>query len=400
MIFLCKCVKFIQRILKEKCKKMYLLYNSEIGNIIKSPEKQFKIIRTLNSDSWEPMCLPAIYNISKEIRSSLLYKKQYILDVENALVYDDSNIIVTDKGVIWNKSYHENFTIVVPLDKGLIDYDNNSVRYGKIKNITRVEGKVISLLGVHSRVWSHFLIQYLPKILYAERFGITSEKIMLLVPQYNDIHIKLILEDFVRRNPNIKVIESNCKNSYYCDHLIHIPETAYCGDHANIIHLCDTIIPKETFNLLLASIVNPMINNVRIDKKYKKLYIIRRGTYRSLINCEEVESFFVKEGFLLIEPHKMTLDEKVKAFYSADFIVGPVSAGFTNVMFSRSKTKVLILSSLNRSLDGYTSGFVFHKELDSLRVTGEDSNTTIHSNYYIDINRIEAAYNQLMRNGE
>lgn len=400
MLFICKCIRLIRRIITVKCQKLFLMYNSESRNIIKSPENIFKTIRTLNSDSWEPICLPAIYNISKEIRSFLLYKKQYILDVENALVYDNSNIIVTDKGVIWNKSYHENFTIVVPLDKGLIDYDNTSVRYGKIKNITRIEGKTISLLGVHSRVWSHFLIQYLPKLLYAERFEITREKIMLLVPQYNDIHIKLILEKFVRRNPNIMVIESNDKTSYYCDHLIHIPETAYCGDHANIIHLCDTLIPKETFNLLLASIVNPMIKNVKIDKKYRKLYIIRRGTYRSLINCEEVESFFCKEGFLLIEPHKMTLDEKVKAFYSADFIVGPVSAGFTNVMFSRRKTKVLIMSSLNRSLDGYTSGFVFHKELDSLRVTGEDSNTTIHSNYYIDINRIEAAYNLLLQNGE
>ena len=390
----------ICNIIRKSIRRIRITLYSERKALIKSPETLFNIVSILNSEKWEDICLPPIYNISKEIRSSLLYKKQFILDIENAIIYDNSNLIITEKGVVWNKSYNEDFTIIVPLDYGLVNFNKTKVRFEKMRHSIKIEGKTLSLLGVHSMIWSHFLIQYLPKLYYAEKYRIIKEPITLIIPQYRDIHIKQILNYVLSRNTNIVVMESKPNTAYYCDHLIHIPETAYCGDHANIVHVCETLIPRETFDILIANLVVPLVKNVVKDKKYNKLYLIRRGTYRSLINYEEIESFFSKLGFVLIEPHKLSLEEKVKAFYSAEFIAGPVSAGFTNMIFSHSKTRVLLLSSLSRALDGYTAGFAFHKGMHTLRVTGDDLDSTIHSSYYIDINRVKAAYNQLINNGQ
>jgi hypothetical protein len=67
----------------------------------------------------------------------------------------------------------------------------------------------------------------------------------------------------------------------------------------------------------------------------RKIYISRRSSSRRrLVNEEELENQLEKLGFQIIRLETMPVDEQVKLFSSARWIVGAHGAGLTNIVFS------------------------------------------------------------------
>ena len=109
----------------------------------------------------------------------------------------------------------------------------------------------------------------------------------------------------------------------------------------------------------------------------------------------EVEDFFRKEGYYFLEaPHKLSLKEKVRLFNSAEAIAGPYGSAFSNILFCKPKTKILVLSNYNRIFESWLSMHKKYFNLDMLWVTGFDDKTATnpsHCSFYMPLQKIKEA---------
>jgi hypothetical protein len=95
------------------------------------------------------------------------------------------------------------------------------------------------------------------------------------------------------------------------------------------------------------------VNNERSFKIFKskigndfRIKIIDR--FISLSDEEDIEKFFVNNGYEIVSPGDYSFEEQIKIFSSATHVAGLSGAGFINTIFCRPGTKVIILNTSNR----------------------------------------------------
>ena len=77
----------------------------------------------------------------------------------------------------------------------------------------------------------------------------------------------------------------------------------------------------------------------------KAIFLRRNSEYRKVVNADEVEKLFLSQGYVVIEPEKLTFLQQVELFNNAKSIVSSSGAALANMIFSPPGTKVSILIS-------------------------------------------------------
>lgn len=83
----------------------------------------------------------------------------------------------------------------------------------------------------------------------------------------------------------------------------------------------------------------------------RRLYISRlrhskaSGSTRMMVNEEQLATALARLNFEVIEPERLSTEEQIATFASADMIVGPSGSGMFNVVFCRPGTKVIDIES-------------------------------------------------------
>ncbi len=394
-------IKVVPKPIKRHIKKQLRKLLSKEYPILINPESIHKPIFHVKDATWESVIMPEVYLLMKEWKNHSYSPEQDILEIPHCTVRSYCDIIIDGNGMcIWDKFYFSIFCKMVPQDYGLVSYNEHNVRLQTPKMTIPVEGECISLLGVHESIWTHFFIQFLPKLYYSEEAGLLDkENISILFPDYADANIKELIEDVLVRHPNVKriICQKDPRIVYQCEKLYYIPTPSTSTNNSDYILPFDMVIPKRVTDILRNNIILPRQNKIDMHTDTpKKLYLVRRSTYRGMVNYQEVEDYFIKQGFTLVEPHKLSLQKKAEIFYGAEIIVGPASGAWTNVMFCK-KAKGLFLNTLCRTIDAYSKYIMQLGNVKVLQVTGWDLLTSgIHSDYKISIDKIDAAYKQLI----
>lgn len=392
-------MKKLKRFIWTRIEKTYWNIHSKKEKILKD-FSGFNNVFEIKSDSYEDIVLGEVFNLSKETMMKVFSGAKYVLEVPNAKVCSDSDIVICDKGVIWDKYFVELFSQTVPLDSNLLYYDNEYVKLKDYKNTIKLQGITISLLGKFSTIWAHFLLQFVSKLYVAKSAGLLNDKVTLLIPNYTDDHIKKVVFDYLS-GCNVSVVAANENTYYSCDSLMYIPSSMDIPNHCNYLLPQNSVITKQNYLGIKKVLIEPYQEKYKNYGHSEKVYLVRRGTVRHLVNWEEIENWFLNMGFELIEPHKLSFEEKVSVFENAKIICGPYSAAFTNIIWCKANTKILLLSNYPRIVESGDPSFAKRKNCQLLFVTGEDvEKNNIHSGYYIPIAKIQKAFNYLVNRNE
>ena len=95
----------------------------------------------------------------------------------------------------------------------------------------------------------------------------------------------------------------------------------------------------------MISLRNSILSKVKNNKEKFKIFIKRNSYYRKILNSAEIENFYKKNNYIILEPEKISFEDQVRLFNSADHIVGATGAGMANIMFSKLGCKISILIS-------------------------------------------------------
>tara|TARA_B100000945_G_C20377669_1_gene595468 strand:+ start:51 stop:1166 length:1116 start_codon:yes stop_codon:yes gene_type:complete len=285
-----------------------------------------------------------IKNIQKN--NGINYK---VYKIKNARLYTDR---IQDTAII-----KKNFLIREPsfqyrnINSEVIKVDaedNIIFLKGTPRILKKTKGKVLSLLtggGGNKNYW-HWIFDVLPRLHLCEKMIDLNDIDYFLLPDNDENFQKETLK--ILKIPEKKQISSRNFRHISSDEI-------FVTDHPSVLINNATLgnqnMPSWISNWLKEKFIN--INKDDNKQLYKKVYIDRGDSksnvahLRSIINEEEIREFLVNKGFNLIKLAEMRFEEQVKAFSNADIVIGLHGAGFANLVFCKTGTKVIELKNIN-----------------------------------------------------
>lgn len=390
----------VKKYIPESFRQILKMKASERWSIIEKPENIFETIYHIKDATWEEMEMPEVWELSKRYAFSMYHPQQNILSIPNATICAGSDIVRTDKGIVWDKYDMQIFVYTKPHDGNLTEVNGNSVYLRKPESVTHIDGDCISMLGVYDTLWAHFMMQFLPKLYYAEMAGLLDKKVTVILPECKDLHIRQLVYDILNRHSKCKVIEYKmpCKREeIHVDKLFYIPTAAAVSNDTVFPMLLHQVIPVSVVDMLNEKMVDYYVKQIKDNSKFsEKIYLVRRATFRGLKNYQEVEDFFLSEGFELVEPHLMGWMEKVSLYRNAKIIVGPHSSAWSNAIFCKD-AKGLMLTPISWTTDSFVGYNIRKEACNVLMVPGVEDYKTVQSDYYIPLETIKKAYYDLLK---
>ncbi len=400
MLILAGIHKFMSFLRKEKEKidiKISLASGKYINYAFTEPDKIGKPFCVFKPETTETIKLMRVYGFIENGEFTINYPEIKLWIFENVSVFGRNDFIIKDQKVYWPKMYNYNFNKNIPHDYNLISYDNQNVIIREEKKNSIID-VAFSLIGVHAQIWSHSISEYYTKIsMLASVLNREKNIITVLVPDYKDQQLKKIIYDALSKYDKIVIRPVEDGEKISVKKLYFMERPAAFTDHETYVAIGDNAQPKIISDIINNNLVCPLTRNAKDDLYPKKIFLPRRGKYRALTNNEEIELFFKEQGYYMLEPHKVTLEEKVKFFYNADVIVGSFSSAFSNLIFSKPGTKVILFSNYQRIFESWLAMHYQYFKIDMLFVTGQDlmKENSAHSNFYIPLDRIKSACHDL-----
>jgi hypothetical protein len=233
-------------------------------------------------------------------------------------------------------------------DRDLVGWNASVVVLRDPARIIEV-GSAFSLLGVHAAHWAHFLVQYLPKLLFA--MPLIEAAGTLVIRSDCDGHIRAIIRACIP--PHVQIVEADPRTDCVrFTELLHCTEVAYLCDHAEYASIADIVVPEPTRSAIRdvllslgdANAGDPAVSNSR------DLYVAFDGE-RGPMNGAEVQAYFEEKGYLVVRPHLLDIREKIQLFANAERVVGVGSSGLANAFFRRQPLKMLAFINYERAFD-------------------------------------------------
>lgn len=328
------------------------------------------------------------------VKKSHIEFKEVVLNIynfENAIITYKSDIIRFTNECYWYK-FHKHFMYkTIPLDNDLITLKNNNLILRNTKKLI-VEDKVISLVGAVDNSWSHFIVQYLPKLVILKDYYF-DKNITVAISLNIDKNCRELVEFIIPKTWKIFEIDENILLE--AKELIYVDNTSWITDHSNTLILGDIMIYEIALKILKEVITKYKESkslNIIVSKKKKYIYLRRVSNVRTLLNYKEVDKLLERYNFEIIYPHLYSLEEKIKIFSEAEIIIGPLSSGFVNIIFCNKDTKVICFLNKNRVWDTYISTIAEYFGMNNCKylLSNYTQNTEDpHSSYTVDIKILE-----------
>ena len=308
--------KFFQSIFKRLIQKIFGLFYGKISILSESKNLYQKYY---------------VEFIKLDNNKKLSVKKN-IYQVSNARIYTDTveHVAIIKKNLIIPKiSYQQ------------IHGDLKGVEFNKVlicgtpRIIKKFDGRVLSLVqGASANNYFHFLFDILAKLILCE------EKIPLREVDYFYVHKKIEWQRKIFELFNInnnQLISSEKYHHIKSDEIIAIDHPWYGKGFVQneIANLPEWIIAKLRERL------------IKLSKKFDsndKIFIDRSDSINNhckLINNNKIIDHLSKKGFTSYQISKLDFLEQIYLFNNAKIIVGPHGAAFSNIIFSKPKTKII-----------------------------------------------------------
>jgi hypothetical protein len=334
----------------------------------------------------EKLYLPKIFKLSHGGEVRKLFKNIDFFQFSDVSYMLNSDFIrFNNKTVFCDKLSRIEMEFMTCGDGDFLKY-NNRICTLRNSNDSIYFDCVFHLTGCFFSVWTHFLVQYFSKLDFIKLIP-NTEKVAIVLPANIDEHILFLIEQYIIdfNNVYIKIVEID--KEIKAKKMFYVSLDSWIGDVGKASSLFHIQVSDFTNDFILGRA--QLLLNKNIEIKKQKLFIGRNGK-RNILNYSEIWKYFESLGFIEIFPHKLSFTEKLELFSSADFIVGPLSSGFANIIFCNHRPNVLILSNPSRHDDMYLTKFSNSLNINLMHFLGSEIHSgNSDSDYHIDIQTLK-----------
>ncbi len=269
-------------------------------------------------------------------------EKPCVAELTGCRIFGRSAIVLTADGVaLSDTAGHPHFGRFVNLaDRKLIVANvDGKVLLDTSSYQTRTIEEGILLAGYVSDAFGHWFPDYLPRLQFLRQHP-DFERLPIIV----DENMPQAHFDHLRRFADNPLIRLKANESFVCERLLMATAPSFVPVHwfPNDIpaHEMPGLSPRALRFLRGGDDVNP--DGV---SRNSRLFLGRRGmSWRRLLNEAEIGAELAKSGFETVYLEDMGMEEQIRVFRSAEWIVAPNGSALLNLVFSDPSVKLLVLS--------------------------------------------------------
>lgn len=262
------------------------------------------------------------------------------------------------------------------------------ININKELNFLKV-GSAYFLGGNGSWNYYHWMTEILPKLKYiATESGFDRCKNLV-------VSSRVLVTDSFKKTIKSALGDLDFKIHFLESGKLYLIDRLYLvSNPSNVLFNSKMEKPRITFSYLRKSSIDyvrsiglRLVDGNIAKQKIDKIFIARKeGSARSY-NQNEVESLLVKEfGFEVIFFDDLSIEEQIKIFSSARFIVGPSGAAWTNLIFCRKDVKLLSWLPTNAKEFSVYSSMAYNYGLKMIFLEAmPDVKDQLHTSYRVSL---------------
>jgi hypothetical protein len=285
-------------------------------------------------------CAPVYMGASKaNLPVSIIESREsYLLHFDQVSIFSESSWVLNA-----NHAFHDYVSddllgkfVSAEKDKPCVaKFVSNEALFDFSSYSENVFGAGIWLGGWGSTEFGHFFQSIAPKLAMLDSI-VDLKNIPLIIDASMPENHKQLVSQLTNRKVELlpPMTKANVEN------LIYITDRVFCPVHVNSIELVDSVCPIDPSSMLSIKRKLKISDNLGNER----IYLTRRSSkWRKLQNEEELERALISHGFKVVDLFKMTQSEIRNTFENASLIVSPLSSGILNIIFSGSKTKLIVI---------------------------------------------------------
>lgn len=123
----------------------------------------------------------------------------------------------------------------------------------------------------------------------------------------------------------------------------------------SVVHFSSVVVPEPCFintttslrfTKEYVSLIDKLIANCHSTKSYNKIFLSKEDSVRQITSME-IKNILLEEGFTIVYPEKLSVQEQISIMQNAETIVSEESSLSHNFIFCHTNTKVVILRKAN-----------------------------------------------------
>ena len=312
----------------------------------------------------------------------------YVSQISNAEVYGGTNLVFTSDTVVCHDLYDfkRDYTSEELHGRHVVDPKKNRIKLLNWDAAPEHMPVAATFLDACAPNYAHWLTEVLPRI-----------AAFCSVEQYADIPI--IVDDGLHRN----IMESLALVVGSDREIITVPVGRAINVGILYVTSLTGYVPFERRNAKLAGHSHGLFSSLAFEWLHKrllsfgdkfplqdfprKIYLRRKSGGRKITNANEIEELLVDNGYVIVEPEKLTFLQQLSLFSSVDEIVAPSGAALANLIFSPPDVRVhILIGKYDGTSYWYWQNMAFASGKQVVYSLGEVSNSqsTIHSDFVID----------------
>jgi hypothetical protein len=269
------------------------------------------------------------------VNSALLSYIYSILDI-NPVVISDIDVYYLEEAYFSDLCFVYGANLALFPPSGIDQVQNlnfQDLKHYVLGDIPQIAGDGLVIFKAGKGNYGHFLVEMAPKLFAAAKM-LDLRAVKILIPTLPN-PIKDIFNYIIKYIENILGFSLDLYEMktplIKCDRLLYIGPITKHNKH------------KSTFIREFIIGLKDYYKGALISSSPKKIYMCRDAPYRNIVNDDDVKNLFIKYGFTVINPEKLSFEEQISLFSNADFIAGPHGAGMTNICFMSPNANVFMI---------------------------------------------------------
>lgn len=315
---------------------------------------------------------------------------------ENATVHGESSHVILHDLIVMERLLHipvESCDYSTTFIKG---HDNKFAVYGSEYEIVEVD-KAFFLGGNGSSNYYHWTLEIVAKLRYFLSSHIAQTKIKIILTdsakniESFSVMLEIIFKELYEYVYIAKDQVANVKELYTITTPSNVVFNTKYGESFKKNYF---FYDKNSINFIRETILNSSQYKRFLEKNnkniaIKKIYLARKKSSERSYNQEEVLDLVIKQDFQPVYLEDLSFFQQVYLFQNADIIVGASGAAWTNIIYTKPKTKgVSWLGENIKDFSCYsTLGKYYERDLKFFSCEVDDESFN-HSSYSVDLNKL------------
>ena len=204
--------------------------------------------------------------------------------------------------------------------------------------------EAFNLIGCRTRVFGHWMWEYLPKFMAASMSGKLPAVPVLIdsnMPATHREALEMLLPAGVGIVELAPYVTARVDRLWCAPSQMRLPLLVKVTDRFKWDHETS---PPERFGPIIREMARRTMAKVRLGGQGERVYLARKPTsHRKLVNHAIIEAVARARGFRLVYPEQMSFAEQAAALHEARHIIAPEGSALFLAFFSKPGAKICIL---------------------------------------------------------